>query len=168
MAGPQGHGHLVELGRRRCQHRHLAKLHGHLHERHERGQPHGRLAKVHGDLAELGGRGQLHHCLAELGGRGCPHHHLVKLHGRLTELGGRRRLHRSLAEPNGRGQPHNCLIEPGLEEWQKWSSMEEGDRTSIWKNGKRGVGLQPELAQSPKAKTFTGKTKFSLKDGSNI
>jgi hypothetical protein len=121
----------VELGKRRCWHRHLAKLRGCLKERRERGQPHGRLAEVHGDLAELSGRGRSHRRLA-------------KVHGRLTELGGRGRPHHRLAEPSERGQPHNCLAKFSLEEWQERSPTEEGDRTMIWKNGKRGVGLWPK------------------------
>ncbi|CAK9278606.1 unnamed protein product [Sphagnum jensenii] len=148
MVGPQVHGRLVELGGRGCWHGRLAKLHGRLEERCERGQPHGRLAEVHGGLAKLSGRGRLHRHLAELGGRG--------------------RSHCRLVEPNGRGKPHSHLAEPGMEDWQGCSPTEEGDRTTIWKNGKRGAGLQPKPARSPGAKTFTGRTKFSLKDGSSI
>jgi len=106
--------------------------------------------------------------VVELGGRGRPHRCLAKLHGRLTELGGRGHPHRRLVEPSGRGQPHNHLAKPGLEEWQERSSTEEGDRTTIWKNGKRGAELRPEPARSPWAKTFMGRTKFRLKDGSSI
>ncbi len=120
---------------------------------------------MHGGLAELSRTGRLHRRLVELGGRGHPHRRLAKLHGCLTKLGGRGRLHRRLAEPCGRGQLHSRLAEPGLEECQERSPTEEGDRTTIWKNGKRGAGLRPEPARSPEAKMFTGKTKFSLKDG---
>ncbi|CAN5954453.1 unnamed protein product [Sphagnum jensenii] len=169
MAGPQVHGRLVELVGRGRWHRRLAKLRGCLEERRERGQPHGRLADVHGGLAKLSGKGRLHCRLAELGGRGRPHRRLAKLHGRLTELGKRGRLHHRLAEPSGRGQLHSCLAEPGLEEWQRRSPTKEGDCTTIWKNGKRGAGLWPEPTGSPGAKMFMRrKTKFSLKDGSNI
>jgi len=138
----------VELGGRGRRHYHLAKLRDCLKERRERGHPHGCLAEVHSGLTELSGRGRLHHCLAELGGRGRPHRRLV--------------------EPSGRRQPHSCLIELGFEEWQERSPMEEGDHTTICKNGKRGAKLRPELARSPGAKTFMGRTKFSLKDGNNI
>jgi len=123
---------------------------------------------MQGGLAELSGRGRLHHCLAELGERGRLHRHLAKLHGRLTELSERGRPHRHLAKPNGKGQPHSRLAKPGLEEWQERNPTEEGDRTMIWKNGKRGVGLRPEPTRSPGAKTFMGRMKFSLKDGSSI
>jgi hypothetical protein len=162
------HGHLVELGGRRCRHRRLAKLRGRLKERRKRGQPHGRLAEVHGGLAELNGGGRLHRCLAELGRKGHLHRCLVKLHGHLTKVGGRRRPHRRLVELSGRGQLHSRLAEPSLEEWQEHSPTEEDDRTIIWKNGKRGAGLWLEPTRNPGAKTFTGRTKFSLKDGNNI
>jgi len=64
----------------------------------------------------------------------------------LAELGGRGRPHRRLVELSGRGQPHSRLAKPSLEEWQERSPTEESNRTTIWKNGKRGGGLQPELA----------------------
>ncbi len=158
------HGRLVELGGRGRRHRHLAKLRGRLEERHKREQPHARLAKVHGGREELSERRRMHRRLAELGRRGCLHYHLAKLHGHLTELGGKRRSHRRLAKPSGRGQPHSRLTE----EWQERNLTEEGDHTTIWKNGKRGAGLQPKPARNPGAKTFTRRTKFSLKNGNNI